>query len=69
MSMVRTLISLAMNSGCKLHQLNVNNIFLHGDLLKEVYMEISSGFGTNQTIDKVCRLKKSLYGLKQSPQA
>jgi Reverse transcriptase (RNA-dependent DNA polymerase) len=44
----------------------VKNVFLHGDLL-EVYMEIPPGFGMNQTIGKVCRLRKSLYELKQSP--
>jgi Reverse transcriptase (RNA-dependent DNA polymerase) len=45
----------------------VNNAFLHGDLLEEVYIEIPSGFNTNQTIGKVCRFRKSLYELKQSP--
>jgi Reverse transcriptase (RNA-dependent DNA polymerase) len=47
----------------------VKNAFLHGDLLEEVYMEIPSEIDTNQTVGKVCRLKKSLYGLKQSPRA
>jgi Reverse transcriptase (RNA-dependent DNA polymerase) len=69
MSTVRALVSLAANEGWKLHQLDVNNVFLDGDLLEEVYMEIPPGFGTNQTIGKVCKLKKSLYGLKQSPRA
>jgi Reverse transcriptase (RNA-dependent DNA polymerase) len=69
MSMVRTLISLAVNGGWKLQQLDMENVFLHGDLLEEVYMEISSGFGINQITGKVCMLKKSLYGLKQSPRA
>jgi Reverse transcriptase (RNA-dependent DNA polymerase) len=47
----------------------VKNVFLHGDLLEEMYMEVPPGFGTKQTVGKVCRLKKSLYGLKQSPRA
>jgi len=69
MSTVRTLVSLAANGGWKLHQLDVKNAFLHGDLVEEVYMEVPPGFGTKQTVGKVCRLKKSLYGLKQSPRA
>jgi hypothetical protein len=69
MSTVRTLVSLAANGGWKLHQLDVKNAFLHGELLEEVYMEVPQGFGTKQTEGKVCRLKKSLYGLKQSPRA
>jgi Reverse transcriptase (RNA-dependent DNA polymerase) len=64
-----TLISMAVNGGWKLHQLDVNNVFLHKDLLEKVYMEIPSGFGTAKTVGKVCRLKKPLYGLKQSVRA
>jgi Reverse transcriptase (RNA-dependent DNA polymerase) len=67
MSTVRTLISLAANGDWKLHQLDVKNDFLHGDLLGEVYMKVPLSFGMKQTVGKVCRLKKSLYGLKQSP--
>jgi Reverse transcriptase (RNA-dependent DNA polymerase) len=69
MSTVRTLISLAGNEGWKLHQFDVNNAFLHGDLLEEVYMKVPPDFGTKQIVGKVCRLKKILYGLKQSPRA
>lgn len=67
----RTQVSLAVNNGWQLHQLDVKNAFFHGDLLEEVYPEIPPppGFGTNQTVGKVCKLKKSLYGLKQSPRA
>jgi Reverse transcriptase (RNA-dependent DNA polymerase) len=67
MSTVRTLASLTVNGGRKLYQLIVKNVFLHGDLLEEVYIKVPSGFGTNQTAGKVCRIRKSLYGLKQSP--
>jgi Reverse transcriptase (RNA-dependent DNA polymerase) len=69
MSIVRTLILMAVNGRSKLHQLDVKNTFLHEDLIEEVYMEFPTGFGTAQTVGKVCRLKKSLYGSKQSPRA
>jgi hypothetical protein len=69
MNTVRILDSCAANFLWKLHQLDVKNAFLHGDLHEEVYMEIPPGFGTRETTGKVCRLKTSLYGLKQSPRA
>jgi Reverse transcriptase (RNA-dependent DNA polymerase) len=66
---VRTLISCAVNFGWDLCQLDVKNIFLHGDIKEEVYMEIPPGFPNERLKGKVCRLKRSLYGLKQSPRA
>jgi hypothetical protein len=69
MSTVRTLISCAANFGWPLYQLDVKNAFLHGDLQEEVYMEIPPGVSEPGAAGKVCRLKKSLYGLKQSPRA
>jgi Reverse transcriptase (RNA-dependent DNA polymerase) len=64
MNTVRTLISCAVNLGWDLFQLDVKNVFLHGDLKEEVFMEISPGFVNEQLRDKVCRLKRYLYGLK-----
>jgi hypothetical protein len=69
MSMVRTLISCAPNFRWPLYQLDVKNSFLHGDLQEEVYMYVPSRLSKPEAVGKVCRLKKSLYGLKQSPRA
>lgn len=66
---VRVLLSLAANLDLPLFQLDVKNAFLNGDLEEEVYMMIPPGFNTSTNQDKVCKLKKSMYGLKQSPRA
>lgn len=66
---VRVLLSFAANLDWPLFQLNVKNAFLNGDLEEEVYMEIPPGLRSETTNNKVCKLKKSLYGLKQSPRA
>lgn len=66
---VRILLSLAANLDWSLHQLDVKNAFLNGDLEDEIYMEIPPGFNTNHNVNKVCKLQKSLCGLKQSPRA
>ncbi|RVW56555.1 Retrovirus-related Pol polyprotein from transposon RE1 [Vitis vinifera] len=66
---IRVLLSLAANLDWSLHQLDVKNAFLNGDLEEEVYMDIPTGLETTSNFNKVCRLRKSLYGLKQSPRA
>eukprot|EP00253_Pinus_taeda_P009749 PITA_09749 len=45
--------------------MDMKNVFLHGDLSEEIYMEQPHGFIQNLSL--VCRLKKSRYGLKQVP--
>jgi len=62
----RCFLSVAIAKGWELHHMDVNNAFLHGDLDKEVFMTLPPGFRTS-TPNKVCKLSKSLYGLKLAP--
>ncbi|RVW84739.1 Retrovirus-related Pol polyprotein from transposon RE1 [Vitis vinifera] len=59
----------AQTYGWMIHQLDIKNAFLHGDLEEEVYLEQPPGFVAQGEYGKVCCLKKALYGLKQSPRA
>ncbi|RVW41993.1 Retrovirus-related Pol polyprotein from transposon TNT 1-94 [Vitis vinifera] len=66
---VRLLLSMAAMCSWPLYQLDIKNAFLHGDLAEEVYMEQPPGFVAQGESGLVCRLRRSLYGLKQSPRA
>jgi hypothetical protein len=47
--------------------MDVKTTFLHGDLEEEIYMKQPEGFVVKGKKELVCKMKKSLYGLKQSP--
>lgn len=63
---VRTFLAIAVARKWELHQMDVHNAFLHGDLDEEIYMQLPPGF-ICASPRKVCRLRKSIYGLRQSP--
>ncbi|GJV77739.1 ribonuclease H-like domain-containing protein [Tanacetum coccineum] len=66
---IRTIFSLALARNWPVHQLDVKNAFLNGDLTETVYMYQPSGFMDSHFPHHVCRLQRSLYGLKQAPRA
>jgi hypothetical protein len=51
----------------EVEQMDVKTTFLHGDLEEEIYMKQPEGFVVKGKKELVCKMKKSLYGLKQSP--
>lgn len=73
---IRVLLALAVATGWLLHQLDINNAYLHGDVDEEVYMCLLPGFhskrgggrvsSTSSSTPMVRRLVKSLYGLRQT---
>ena len=64
---LRVLVALSVQCGLKLHQVDVTTAFLNGNLEEEVYMAQPKGFVKQGEEHLVCKLKKSIYGLKQSP--
>jgi hypothetical protein len=64
---IRTILSLVAAKYLHLEQLDVKKTFLHGDLEEEIYMQQPQGYEVKGKENLVCRLNKSLYGLKKDP--
>jgi hypothetical protein len=66
---IRCILALAALEDMEIHQMDVKTAFFNGELEKEIYMEQLQGFVHQGGEHLVCKLHKSLYGLKQSPRA
>ncbi|KAB2626075.1 hypothetical protein D8674_017735 [Pyrus ussuriensis x Pyrus communis] len=66
---IRNLLTLVVQYNWFLNQLDINNVFLHGDLKEDVYMQQPPEFVDPNSPNSVYKLKKSLYRLKQAPRA
>ncbi|KAG7564974.1 Reverse transcriptase domain [Arabidopsis suecica] len=65
---VKLILGLAAKQGWSLTQMDVTNAFLHSELEEEIYMSLPQGYTTSAELppNPVCRLHKSIYGLKQA---
>lgn len=59
----------AAREGLTVHHFDIETAFLHGDLEEEVYLQQPDGFTIQGEEQKVCRLRKTIYGLKQGSKA
>ena len=66
---IRLILSIALHFNWPIRQLDVQNAFLHGTLTEEVFMRQPLGFIDPQYLAHVCKLRRSLYDLKQAPRA
>ena len=63
---LRIIMALVAHFDLELHQMDVKTAFLNGDLYEDVYMQQPEGFKPEGQEHLVCKLKKSIYGLKQA---
>ncbi|CAM8893628.1 unnamed protein product [Rhodiola kirilowii] len=66
---VRLVLAIAVRHGWCLRQIDVSNAFLHGHLEEDVFMQQPPGFEDSLHPSHVCKLHRTIYGLKQSPRA
>lgn len=62
----RVLMALAAQNNLRLHQMDVKTPFMNGLLDEEVNMSLPEGLNISSEKNMVCKLNKSIYGLKQS---
>ena len=63
---VRLVLAIIAHMDLELYQMDVKTAFLNGELDEEIYMDQPLGFESKGQERKVCKLKRSIYGLKQA---
>lgn len=66
---IRVVLSLTLHHGWSLQQLDVSNVFFHGNLDEVIFLSQPPDFQDSQFLNHVCRLNKAFYGLKRAPRA
>ena len=66
MSFILVAFGLVARLNLEVEQLDVKTAFLHGDLEEEIYMQQLERFEVKGKENLMCKLKKSLYGIKQA---
>ena len=69
MKSVRIVLAIAAYFDYEIWQMDVKTAFLHGNLTEDVYMIHPEGFVDPTSTSKVCKLKRSIYGLRQASQS
>jgi hypothetical protein len=69
MEAIHLILAYACSKNIKVYQMDVKSGFLNGELEEEVYIEQPEGFQLLENTNYVCKLKKTLYGLKKTPRA
>ena len=69
MNTIRTISSIASSYKWEIHQMDVKSVFLNGDHNEDIYMQQPPSFINVESSSLVCKLHKSLYGIKQAPRA
>ena len=65
LSTLRTVLACGVRHGIKFRQMDIKSAYLNAPIDEEIFLEQSEGFKQGDS-DMVCKLKRSLYGLKQS---
>lgn len=67
MTTIRSVLAIVASNNLELEQMDVKTAFLNGDLEEDVFMAVPEGLRESSNSNKVCKLLRSIYGLKQSP--